>query len=118
MSAEGSEKINVRHILPSEGCLLAMLPIGLYCNSRLRNAPSGALLEFWDGWRHSKYTLVQKCEVPTASSAFTFLCKAIYGNEMKYETLCRKWEADCIVEGLGRNGFDRDKVLVIQVKAI
>lgn len=118
MSIARSEKIRVRHALPSAERPFVMLPVGLYCNSRLRKARSGTLVEFWDGWRHGKYTLVQKCEIPIASSAFTFISKAIYGTDVNYNALCRKWEAECIVEGLGRNGFDRDKVLVIEVKKI
>ncbi len=116
MSITRPEKIRVRHALPSVERPFVMLPVGLYCNSRLRKARSGTLIEFWDGWRHGKYTLVQKCEIPIASSAFTFMCKAIYGSSVNYNMLCRKWEAECLVEGLGRNGFDRDKVLVIEVK--
>lgn len=118
MSVTRVKKINIRHALPSTERLFAMLPVGLYCNNRLRTARSGTHVDCWDGRRRKHYTLVQKSEVAVASSAFTFLGKAIYGETFNYNALCSKWEADCIVEGIGRNGFDRDKVLVIELREI
>lgn len=112
------KKINVRHPIPRRAKPYAVLPVGLYCNNRLRGAEPGAVLEIWEDRKHRTFELVRKCELPTASPVFTFVAKSLYGEHSGYRALCGKWSAECIAAGLGANGFDRDTVLLIEVKEV
>jgi len=95
---------------------MIFVPIGMYCNKQLQKAEPDSVVEFRDGWRREKRVLVRKCRVPVNSSVFDFLLKSIYGANMRWEDLRRRWEAWAVVEGIGKDGFSDNEVLLLEVK--
>ena len=92
------------------------LPIGLYCNKKIKNLSAGSIIEFCESWRRDKVILVRKCVLPTSSSVFTFLLKSIYGEDATWQKLSEEWRARCVIEGLGKDAFDPENVLLLEVK--
>jgi len=90
-------------------------PIGMYCNKQLQKAEPDSVVEFRDGWQRDKRVLVRKCRVPVNSSVFDFLLKSIYGANMRWEDLRRRWEAWAVVEGIGAQGISDTECLLIEV---
>lgn len=97
---------------------LAIAPMGLYLNNKLQGAEPGDAIEFQQSWRRDRRILVRKAQLPVNSPVFTLLMKALYGEGMTWKELSGRWEAECIVDGLGAEAFSRDKVLLIEVKEI
>lgn len=91
-------------------------PIGMYINNKLLDAKEDTLLDFNDGWRKERKVLVRKCKIAVNSSLFDFLFKSIYGKDVNLEQFFERWEADCIVNGLGKGAFSRDEVLLLEVR--
>lgn len=106
--------ITILHPTPKSDKPFAILPIGLFCNDKLQKAALGTLVEFWQDWRHDKRVLVRKCKVQIKSSVFTFLAQSIYGENMTIAKLMERWEAWAVVEGIGKEGFDRDYALIVE----
>lgn len=106
--------IPILHPTPKADKPFAILPIGLFCNDKLQKAAVGSLVEFWQDWRHDKRVLVRKCKVQIKSSVFTFLLRSIYGENMTITKLMERWEAWAVVEGIGKEGFDRDYALIVE----
>lgn len=95
---------------------MIFLPIGMYCNKQIQKAEPDSVVEFRDGWQRTKAVLVRKCKVNVNSSVFTFLLQSIYGANMRWEDLRKRWEAWAVVEGIGKDGFSDTECLLIQVK--
>ena len=112
-----SKVINITHPVPGK-LPYAILPIGMYCNQKLQEAKAGAVLKFWQGWRHEKRALVRKCKVQIRSSYFAFMTQSIYGRYTRVDSLIRQWEDWAITEGIGRKGIDKEWALLIEVKEV
>lgn len=95
---------------------MIFLPIGMYCNKQIQKAETDSVVEFRDAWKREKRVLVRKCKVNINSSVFDFLLKSIYGANMRWEDLRRRWEAWAIVEGIGKDGFSDSEVLLLELK--
>lgn len=106
--------IPILHPTPKADKPFAILPIGLFCNKELQKAAPNSEICFWQGWRHDKRVLVRKCKVQIKSSVFTFLLRSIYGENMTIAKLMERWEAWAVVEGIGKEGFDRDYALIVE----
>ncbi|MCM1216528.1 MAG: hypothetical protein NC209_03950 [Alistipes sp.] len=110
--------ILLRCIVPKGIKPYTLLPFGLYCNRGLQNARIGDVVEFQTDWRIDKRRLVRKCKVEVNSGVFTFLLKSLYGERTRWEDLHKRWEAECIIEGLGRDAFSKTEVILIEVEEI
>ena len=106
--------IKIQHPTPTR-LPYAILPTGIYCNSQLQKAKSGDLVEFWTDWRHDKRCIVQICRFRINSPEFTFMLRSIYGENMTIAKLMERWEAWAVVEGIGKEGFDHDSCVIIEV---
>ena len=94
---------------------VAIVPIGLYCNTALQKARPGDAVCFQYEWRKDNRRIVQMCRFRVNSPEFTFMLHSVYGAGMTIARLMEQWEAWAIVEGIGKEGFSRDEVLVLQV---
>lgn len=111
-----SKLINILHPTPKGGkTAFAIIPIGMYLNRPLQGAAPNSEICFWQDWRHDKRVLVRKCKIAVNSPVFTFLAKSIYGERMTIAKLFEQWEAWAVVEGIGKDGFDRESCIVIAV---
>lgn len=93
---------------------LALVPVGMYLNAPLQKAKPGAVVEFQSAWRKDKRVLRQKVAVKIASPVFTFAMRAIYGQDSRMADVIEQWRANCIIEGLGKDAFS-DECLLIEV---
>lgn len=109
--------INILHPTPTR-LPYAIVPYGLYCNVALQKARSGDLIEFWQDWRHDTRRIVQITKFRINTPEFTFLMRSVYGQHFRLADLMARWEADCVNEGLGSDGFSREEALVVEVKPI
>lgn len=113
-----NKPFQINAIAPKVSKPYAVLPFGLYCNRELQNAQIGDVVEFCVDWRRDKRRLVRKCKVEVQSSVFTFLMKSLYGERMTWVELSKRWRAECIVKGLGRDAFSEKECLLIEVEEI
>lgn len=110
--------IKILHPIPkATSSALVLLPIGKYCNQELQSAERGDMVEFWQDWRHEKRVLVRKCKVCVKSSVFSFLVQSIYGRLRTIDML-KRWEQFAIESGLGKEGFNRDECILIEVREL
>lgn len=93
---------------------LALVPIGMYLNTPLQKAKPGAVIEFQSAWRKDKRVLLQKVAVKINSSIFSFMARSIYGQDVRMADIIEQWRANCIIEGLGKDAFG-DECLLIEV---
>lgn len=107
--------ITILHPTPKADRPFALLPIGLFCNDGLQKAAPGAVVEFWQDWRHERRVLVRMCRVRIRSSVFVFLARSVYGERVCIGDMLARWEAFAVNEGIGKDGFDRDECLLIEV---
>ena len=111
-----AKAINILHSYPKpveiRRCLL---PIGLYCNAELQKAAIGSVVEFWQEWRHEKAVLVYKRVIRVNSAEFTDWLRLLYSENMSVSRLFERWEAECVREGIGAQGFSRDEALLIGI---
>lgn len=75
------------------------------------------MVEFWSEWKHDTRRIVQLCRFRINSPEFTFMLRSIYGERMTIAKLMERWEAWAVVEGIGKDGFDRESCIVIEVSA-
>lgn len=109
--------IPIQHPCPKEPrTRLFLAPYGLYLNRDLQKANPGDTILFCQEWRKDKATLIRKCKIPVNSSAFTFMAKSIYGEYTRIKDLLAKWEAMAVLEGVGKDGFDRENALLIECR--
>lgn len=109
-----AKPIKIQHPTPVK-LPYAILPIGMYCNRQLQMAKPGDLVEFWSDWRHDVRRIVRICRFRINSPEFTFMLRSIYGNAMSIAKLMERWEAAAIVDGIGRNGIDRERCIILEV---
>ena len=94
----------------------ALAPYGRYLNKELQRASAGALLDFIVDWRKDRFVLIRKAKLAVNSSVFSLLLKSIYGEDATWQKLSEEWKARCIVEGLGKDAFDPENVLLLSIK--
>lgn len=94
---------------------VAIVPIGLYCNTVLQKARPGDAVCFQNEWRKDNRRIVQICRFRINSPEFAFMLRSVYGAGMTIDRLMRLWEAWAIVEGIGKDGFDRESCLIVEV---
>ncbi len=94
----------------------ALVPYGKFLNTHLQKATAGAIIDFCVDWRRDRFILIRKCKLAVNSSVFTLLLKSIYGEDATWEKLYDEWRAQCVVEGLGKDAFGPDNVILLSVK--
>lgn len=94
------------------------IPVGLYCNKALQTAKIGDEVQFHCEWRKDKRVITNICRFRINSPEFTFMLRSIYGENMTIAKLMEKWEAWAIVEGIGKDGIDREQCVIVEVKPI
>lgn len=107
--------IKIQHPTPTR-LPYAILPVGIYCNPQFQKAKSGDLVEFWTDWRHDKRVITNICRFRINSPEFTFMLRSIYGENMTIAKLMERWEAWAVVEGIGKDGFDHESCIILEVK--
>lgn len=110
-----SRPIKIQHPTPKADKPYAILAIGLYCNVALQKAKPGQEVIFETEWRRDKRRIVQLCRFRINSPEFTFMLRSIYGENMTIAKLMERWEAWAVVEGIGKDGFDRENCIIIEV---
>lgn len=110
--------IKIQHPTPKADKPYAILPIGLYCNSALQKAKPGQEVIFQTEWRRDKRRIVQLCRFRINSPEFTFMLRSIYGENMTIAKLMERWEAWAVVEGIGRDGVDKEQCVIVEVQPI
>ena len=93
----------------------AIVPIGLYCNRELQNATINSVVEFQTSWRKDKRVITNICRFRINSPEFTFMLRSIYGENMTIAKLMERWEAWAVVEGIGKDGIDREQCVIVEV---
>lgn len=94
----------------------ALVPYGMYLNKALQKAENGSVIEFRTDWRGDRFILLRKAAVKVNSSVFTLLLKSIYGEDATWRRLAEQWRARCVIEGLGKDAFDPESVLLVELK--
>lgn len=103
---------------PNKEHCYVILPIGLYCNRELQNAKEGDELVFQDSWSREKRKFIRSCKVKVNSEVFTFLIKSLIRDWHDKDTVFKRWEAECQIQGIGKNAFSKEEVLLIEVEDI
>lgn len=98
------------------GRAMTIVPCGLYCNQALQKAAVGSVVEFQTEWRRDKRIITNICRFRINSPEFTFMLRSIYGERMTIAKLMERWEAWAVVEGIGKDGFDRESCIIIEVE--
>lgn len=107
-------RIVVHQPLPIEPQgLIAMFPIGMYCNTELMEAKAGDIVELRTSWRRDARIIKAVTRLEIRDRAFPFLLRHIYGDGITLRRLMRDWEVWAETEGLSRKGFSRSEVLVV-----
>lgn len=108
--------IKIQHPTPKPSTRgIAIIPVGLYCNSKLQKAKIGEVVEFCTEWRKDKRVITNICRFRINSPEFTFMLRSICGENMTIARLMGQWEAWAVVEGIGKAGFDRESCLIVEV---
>ena len=108
--------IKIQHPTPKPSTRgIAIIPVGLYCNSKLQKAKIGEVVEFCTEWRKDKRVITNICRFRINSPEFTFMLRSICGENMTIARLMEQWEAWAVVEGIGKAGFDRESCLIVEV---
>lgn len=111
-----SRPIKIQHPTPKSSTRgMAIIPVGLYCNSKLQKAKIGEVVEFCTEWQKDKRVITNICRFRINSPEFTFMLRSIYGESMTIAKLLEHWEAWAVVEGIGKDGFSREEVIIIEV---
>ena len=92
------------------------IPVGLYCNQKLQTAKIGDVVQFQCEWRKDKRVITNICRFRINSPEFTFMLRSIYGENMTIAKLMERWEAWAIVEGIGKDGVDKEQCIIVEVK--
>lgn len=94
---------------------VAIIPIGMYCNKPLQTAKIGDVVQFQCEWRKDKRIITNICRFRINSPEFTFMLRSIYGEGMTIAKLFERWEAWAIVEGIGKEGIDKEQCIIVEV---
>lgn len=114
-----SRPIKIQHPTPKERSVAQVaLPIGMYCNQALQTAKIGDVVQFQCEWRKDKRVITNICRFRINSPEFIFMLRSIYGENMTIAKLMEKWEAWAVVEGIGKDGIDKEQCVVVEVKLI
>lgn len=113
-----AKPIKIQHPTPKADKPYAILPIGLYCNAALQKAKPGQEVVFETEWRRDKRSIVQLCRFRINSPELTFMLRSIYGERMTIAKLMERWEAWAVVEGIGRDGIDKEQCIIVEVEPI
>lgn len=109
--------IKIQHPTPQPRSVAqVILPIGMYCNQALQKAKPGDWVLFESTWKRTDMRIVQLCRFRINSPEFTFMLRSIYGENMTIAKLMERWEAWAVVEGIGKDGIDKEKCIIIEVK--
>ncbi len=112
-----SKPIKIQHPTPQPRSVAQVaLPIGLYCNKSLQTAKIGDKVTFQCEWRKDKRVITNICRFRINSPEFTFMLRSIYGENMTIAKLMERWEAWAVVEGIGRDGIDKEQCIIVEVK--
>lgn len=111
--------IKIQHPTPqTRSVAQVILPIGLYCNKALQTAKIGDVVQFQCEWRKDKRVITNICRFRINSPEFTYMLRSIYGENMTIARLMERWEAWAIVEGIGRDGIDKEQCVILEVEPI
>lgn len=114
-----SRPIKIQHPTPKERSVAQVaLPIGMYCNKPLQTAKIGDVVQFQTSWRKDKRVITNICRFRINSPEFTFMLRSIYGENMTIARLMEQWEAWAIVEGIGKDGIDKEQCIIVEVEPI
>ena len=114
-----SRPIKIQHPTPKERSVAQVaLPIGMYCNKPLQTAKIGDVVQFQTSWRKDKRVITNICRFRINSPEFTFMLRSIYGENMTIAKLMEKWEAWAVVEGIGKDGIDKEQCIIVEVEPI
>lgn len=112
-----SRPIKIQHPTPKPStCRMAIIPVGLYCNAKLQKAQIGSEVIFETEWRKDKRVITNICRFRINSPEFTFMLRSIYGENMTIAKLMERWEAWAIVEGIGKDGIDKEQCIIMEVR--
>lgn len=108
--------IKIQHPTPqTRSVAQAVLPIGMYCNKPLQTAKIGDVVQFHCEWRKDKRVITNICRFRINSPEFTFMLRSIYGENMTIAKLFERWEAWAVVEGIGKDGIDKEQCIIVEV---
>lgn len=108
--------IKIQHPTPqTKSVAQAILPIGLYCNKPLQTAKIGDEVIFQCEWRKDKRVITNICRFRINSPEFTFMLRSISGEDMTISKLMERWEAWAVVEGIGKDGIDKEQCIIVEV---
>ncbi len=111
--------IKIQHPTPKPSTRgMAIIPVGLYCNKPLQTAKIGDEVIFQCEWRKDKRIIINICRFRINSPEFTFMLRSIYGENMTIAKLMERWEAWAVVEGIGREGIDKEQCIIVEVEPI
>lgn len=110
-----AKPIKIQYPTPKAQKPYAVVPVGLYCNAALQKAIPGQEVEFCTEWRRDKRRIVQLCRFRINSPEFTFMLRSIYGERMTIAKLMERWEAWAVVEGIGRDGINKEHCIIVEV---
>lgn len=111
--------IKIQHPTPKPSTRgMAIIPVGLYCNKALQTAKIGDEVQFHCEWRKDKRVITNICRFRINSPEFTFMLRSIYGENMTIAKLMERWEAWAVVEGIGKDGIDREQCVIVEVELI
>ena len=111
--------IKIQHPTPKERNVAQVaLPIGMYCNKSLQTAKIGDEVQFHCEWRKDKRVITNICRFRINSPEFTFMLRSIYGENMTIAKLMERWEAWAVVEGIGKEGVDKEQCVIVEVELI
>lgn len=114
-----SRPIKIQHPTPqTRSVAQAILPIGLYCNKALQTAKISDVVIFQCEWRKDKRVITNICRFRINSPEFTFMLRSIYGENMTIARLIERWEAWAVVEGIGKDGIDKEQCIIAEVEPI
>lgn len=94
------------------------IPVGLYCNKALQTAKIGDVVQFQCEERKDKRVITNICRFRINSPEFTFMLRSIYGENMTIAKLMERWEAWAVVEGIGKDGINKEQCVIVEVKPI
>lgn len=101
---------------PAKDVRLFLCPYGRYANKEVQTCETGGILTFQDTWRKTQFRLVRRTKVAVNSSVFSFLLRAVYGETMTYGRWMERWRAVAASEGWGKDAFDTDSVLLLELE--
>lgn len=111
--------IKIQHPTPQTRSVAQVpIPVGLYCNQKLQTAKIGDEVQFQCEWRKDKRVITNICRFRINSPEFTFMLRSIYGEGMTIAKLMERWEAWAVVEGIGKDGIDKEQCVILEVKPI